>query len=380
TIGYAKYIAKNGIVKHSQFTMDEGQFTAKNSKLPFAELDNRYRIGMLKSEEEDNKLAIACAYVAHYEDVQFYTFSPSDVDYNEMLIKGSFFENGQWTDKIIEYPNVIYDRYRLRGIKRFNNIYEELEGIPFTNEFYGNSISKLEVYDKLKETKELDDVLIPYKKVEKIRDIFRYIEKYGAVILKPEVGSFARGVHYISKEDRNKYFVAERENENKYGEMELRKHLNDLLKKNTFIVQQYIKSRTVDDNPFDIRVHVMKNDKNEWEFVSNYPRIGLHYATIMAMNVGGYTGKLRGFLNRNYLDKHPEQIIKNIESVALKITDVFSSCYEENFNEIAFDLALDQYAEPHLIELNINKPGITTFEFDLARCAIPNAIYTVKNI
>src|SRR5699024_11209333 len=100
TIGYAKYIAKNGIVKSNQFTMDEDEFNAKTSKLSFAEVDERYRIGMLKAKnsEEDETLANVCAYVAHYVDVQYYTFAPVDVDYNAMLLKGSFNENGEWTD------------------------------------------------------------------------------------------------------------------------------------------------------------------------------------------------------------------------------------------------------------------------------------------
>src|SRR5699024_2411605 len=108
TIAYAKYIAKNGIVQSNQFTMDEGQFNANTRKLPFAEVDERYRLGMLKAKnsEVDEKLAIVCAYVAHYEDVQYYTFAPEDVDYNSMLIKGSFYESGEWTDKIVEYPDV----------------------------------------------------------------------------------------------------------------------------------------------------------------------------------------------------------------------------------------------------------------------------------
>src|SRR5699024_8291169 len=108
-----------------------------------------HRVGMLKATNDDDKLATACAYVAHYENIQFYTFSPEDIDYNEMLLRGKFFENGKWISKIVEYPDVIYDRLRLKGIRGYNDVYEELEGIPFTNEFHGNSMSKLEVYDQL---------------------------------------------------------------------------------------------------------------------------------------------------------------------------------------------------------------------------------------
>src|SRR5699024_8927641 len=109
-----------------------------------------------------------------------------------------------------------------------------------------NSISKLEVYDKLKSSGELDDLIIPYKKVEKMRDIFLYIEEYGAVILKPEVGSFAKGGHYIYKKDNKNYFVAEKDKETEYSEISFRKYLNELLISSTFIVQQYINTRTID--------------------------------------------------------------------------------------------------------------------------------------
>lgn len=360
--------------------MEKGQFNAKTSNLPFAQVDERHRIAMLidKNAEEDKQLAVACAYVAHYENVQYYTFSPENVDYNEMLIKGRFFEQGKWIEKIVEYPDVIYDRFRLRGFKRYNTIYDELEGIPFTNEFHGNSISKLDVYDKLKATGQLEDVLIPYKKVEKVRDIFQYIEEYEAVIAKPEIGSFGIGVHYISKIDRNTYFVAEREKETKYTEIELRKYLGDHFKKSTFMVQKFIKSRTIDDHPFDIRVHMMKNGKDEWEFVNIYPRIGLYHAIIMSLDRGGYRGKIEGFLNRNFPEKDFKQIKNNIETKALRITHTFSSTHEKKFNEIAFDFALDESAQPLLIELNVNKPSITNFEFKIALRAIPNAVYIAE--
>src|SRR5699024_3843380 len=209
-----------------------------------------------------------------------------------------------------------------------------------------------------------------YKRVEKIKDIYDYIDKYGDVIIKPEVGSFARGLHYISKLDKNQYFLsireAEQEREMEYTEVELRKYFNELMDKSVFIVQQYIKSRTIDNHPFDIRVHMMKNGKNEWEFVSIYPRIGLYYATIMALNIGGYTSKIHGSLKRNYPQHHHEHILQDIYTKAKNITSTFSSLYDEDFNEIAFDFALNEDANIHLIELNVNKPGITFFEFDLA--------------
>lgn len=375
TIGYAKYIANKGIVKQNEFQNSKGQFNAKVSKHPFAEINNRYSIGMLKSQNDSEKLAVACAYVAHYENVQFYTFTPRDIDYNEMLIKGQFYEDGEWVSRIVEYPDVIYDRFRLRGVKGYTNVYEELDGIPFTNEFYGNSISKLEVYDKLLTTGKLDDVIIPYKRIDKLRDIFEFIEEYEAVIIKPEVGSFAKGVHYISKMENNNYFVAEGNQEKEYSELSLRRYLNDLLNSGIFIVQQYINTRTIDGQPFDIRVHIMKDGKSDWSFVDIYPRIGVRYATISATDKGGYIGKLSGFLDRNFSENQTKKLKQAIKTVAMRVTQTFSTLYNESFNEIALDIALDNNGSPHLIEANINKPGIINFEFDLARHVIPYSIH-----
>lgn len=381
-VGYAKYVAENGIYSTNEFQKErklKDQFNSKTSKLAVANLSkNKVAIGMLTPQGEDDKLAIACAYVANYEGSDFYYFRPQDVDYDTGLIRGHFYENKEWTPKIVPYPDVIYDRLRLRGTGYYNEIYGEFEGIPITNEFYGNSISKLEVYDNLYETGKLNDVIIPYQKVTRTKDILDFIELYKAVIVKPEVGSFARGVHLIEKQDSGQYLVAEKDNKRVYSEIALAKFLRKILEEGSFLVQKYIETRTQEGNPFDIRVHMMKNGKNNWDFVTLYPRIGLNYATIMSMNSGGYTGKLVGFLKRNYPNESAEKIENSIKNAALNITNTFSSLYEENFNEIAFDFALDKNAIPSLIEVNINKPGITVFEFDLAQFAIPNAIHIAK--
>ncbi|HLT55708.1 MAG TPA: YheC/YheD family protein, partial [Bacillota bacterium] len=308
----------------------------------------------------------------------FFYFSPKDIDFDEMLIRGYFYENKKWIPKIVEYPDVIYDRLRLRGIKGYNIVYQELEGIPFTNEFFGNSISKLEVYDKLADTGAFNDVLIPYQKVDRTRDIFNYIDKFGQVILKPEVGSFAQGVHFISKEKNDQYFVAIGDKEEYYNEFSLSNYLRELIKKGTFIVQKYIETRSIDGQPFDIRVHMMKDGNGEWSFVKIYPRIGVYYATIVITRKGGYVGNINGFLERNYGKENVYKLRKQIETLSTELVTHFESIYDKNINEIALDLAIDKKLNPKLIEINVNKPGIVYYEFDVAKHAIEYAKYLAE--
>ena len=379
TIGYAKYIAENGIylTNSSQRLTSKGQFNARNTNLPWAELSKKTSIGMLVPEQGENELAIACAYVAKYEDVDFFYFSPKDIDYDEMFIKGYFYEDKEWISKVVNYPDVIYDRLRLRGVKGHNTIYEELEGIPFTNEFYGNSISKLEVYDKLTKAKSVDDVIIPYQKVGKVRDIFRFIEKYGTVIVKPEIGSFAKGVHLIQKIEMNKYFVVDGDKETYHSEFSLSDYLRSMIRKDTFIVQRYIETRTKEGNPFDIRVHMMKDGNGEWSFTNSYPRIGINYATISSTGNGGYIGGLEGFLNRNFND-NDSKLKQKIEKISLNIAASFEDLYKNELSELALDLAIEKNSTVYLIEVNVNKPGIIYYEFEVAKHAIPYSVYLAE--
>ncbi|MBC5637937.1 YheC/YheD family protein [Ornithinibacillus sp. BX22] len=378
TIGYAIYIAKNGIFLTNSFQKQSksiGNFDSRNSNLEWAELDNRVSIGMLVQENEINNLTIACAYVAKYENVHFFYFTPKDIDYDEMCIRGYFYQNKEWVPMIVNYPDVIYDRLRARGIEGFHTVYEELEGIPFTNQFYGNSISKLEVYDKLSAIEQLSDIMIPYQKVNRLKDIFHYIQEYGSVILKPEVGSFAKGVRYIEKLNIDRYRVADGENVNELSELSLSKYIRDVIKKGTFIVQKYIETRTKEGNPFDIRVHMMKDGNGEWSFVNKHPRIGTNYATITVFRSGGYVGELVAFLNRNYSQDKSSILVSKIEERALNIASEFDALYENKISELGIDLAIDKDLNIYLIEVNVNKPGIVYYEFEVAKHAIPYAKY-----
>lgn len=382
TIAYAKYIAKNRIFHTNQFeqlVLPEDQFNTKYAKLEIADLKYNITVGMLVSEKEINELTVACAYVANYENVNFYYFTPKDIDFDEKLIRGYFYENYEWIPKVVPYPDVIYDRLRLRGIKGFNFVYEELDEIPITNEFYGDSIDKLEVYNKLKETKQLDDIMIPYKQVERVKDVEHFIHDFEKVILKPSKGSFARGVHFIEKLRTNEYKVAVNDSIELYNELNLKEYIRELIKSETYIVQKYIESRTIEGQPFDIRAHLMKDRTGNWSTAKIYPRIGINY-TIIGASLGGYISKLQGFLKRNFPDNNTNEIIEKLESLSKSTAEIFEKLYDHEMNELGIDFVLDKEAKPYLTEINVNKPGIVNYEFEVAKYAIQFAKYlAMKN-
>ncbi|WP_096190268.1 YheC/YheD family protein [Evansella halocellulosilytica] len=378
TIAYAKYIGENGLYLTNKFdkTTQEYGFNSQLSELPEIKQNNRINIGLLIGDEnEDEALKKACAYVAHYEDVNFYYFTPNDIDYEEKLIKGHYYINHKWENKITKYPDVIYDRLRLRGIKSFHKIYQEFEGIPFTNEFFGNSMSKLEVYNRMSSVEELNSYIIPYRKIDRIKDVHQFLDNYEAIIIKPEIGSFAKGVHLVEKIKLDKYYVVEGGNKQYLNYNELTNYFRSLIRKGTLIVQKYIRTRTKEGNPFDIRAHMLKNDQGEWDYAIIYPRIGFNYATISPLDEGGQISNFKGFIKRTYSINEYDYFVNAIKEMTQKFAVHFEEMNDHPLNELAFDIAIDEEKNLYLIEINVNKPGVLYHEFEVAQLVIPYCKY-----
>lgn len=354
------------------------------SKLQVPELSHfpesdRILIGMLTDTVESSPLKIACAYVAFYENADFFYFTPNDIDYERRLIAGLFYQNNEWIPQLVRYPDVIYDRLRLRGFDVAARVYDEFAGTPFTNERPGNSMSKLEAYDKLLATGQFDHVIIPYERATSLDVIIDYLERYKMIILKPEIGSFGKQVFFITETDDNQFFIAERGNNQKMSHENLMKFLFNVVGNGHFIVQKYIMTRTRESKPFDIRVHLMKNGLDEWSIVILYPRIGIHFAVISSTGDGGYLGGWPGFIKRNFPECNFAEIDEEIRSLCLNIAKTFESLCDERVNEIALDIAIDRNLNLYLIELNANMPGMIYYEFDVARHAIPYATFLAKS-
>ncbi|GEN47168.1 YheC/YheD family protein [Alkalibacillus haloalkaliphilus] len=378
---YAQYIAINQIFHQNQYT-DKSKLTnifdSVSSKLPFKSTDDKISVGMLIPQNEVNELTVASAYVANYENVYFYYFTIKDIDYEEMKIRGYFYQNHEWVPKIVEYPDVIYDRLRGRGISNFKHVYDEFEGIPFTNELKGLSHDKVEVYDQITSAGLFNEHIIPYKKIERVKDIEHFMQDFNRVILKPTGGSFAIGVHYIEKKKNLDYIVIQGAEKKYYNKVTLTQYLRELLKKGQFVIQEYIETRTIDNNPMDVRVRMTKNSEGKWDFVTIFPRIGFHETVITPVEKGGYTTNLIPFLERNF--KGDSKVLtNNIEELSLNLVKSIEAYFDYSLSDIGIDLALDQYSSIKIIELNVNKPGTFHNEFQTAQYVIPYAKFLALN-
>ena len=365
---YAKYLALN----QTKPTLEIQTLNNENKKPVIAMLSPAKGISKLKS---------ACVAAAGMYDCEFFYFTPDDIDYEEKIIQGKTYINHKWETKKYSYIHgidVIYDRIRSIGNKKYKKVYETLNHIPLTHKTFGESLNKLHVYDKFKEEGSLADHIIPYIYYKNAEDTIGFINKHKKIIIKPQIGLMGNGLYLIEYKDYN-YRIIVKNEEYMMEEQEFKIWLEETIKNNPYVVQKYIYSRTKDDQAFDIRSHLMRNYYNKWDLIVLLPRVGIEYEKMTPMKIGGYTGLWAGFIKRNYGEEKFEKINKQMRVLSRRFTNLFEELFETEISEIGIDFAIDEKGHIYLLELNLRRPGFFYYEFDVAKRAIGYARYLHEN-
>lgn len=314
----------------------------------------------------------SCAAVAKLEGHDFFYFSPGKVDFENKLITGWVYENGEWIEKEMPFPDVIYNASGPKTEKQ-QNVYRILkQTIPFTSHSVG---TKMRVYEKVKKGKDFAEFLIPYKKIETFTTIIEFIDIYRKVVIKPSSGNKGRNVFFLEKSgerfvlyDGTQEVIVDREALKVFYE----KHI----KIKEFLIQKYILCQTKSGFSYDFRMHMQKGADGNWNINRIYPRITGGDKPVNNISSGGFRGELEIFLKNEFGDES-ENTKKYLEQFAMMFTPHFESLYNKSFDELGLDVCLDENYKIRIFEVNW-RPGSKTRELDFARYQIPYAAYLAK--
>lgn len=365
TIAYAKYIARSGVMytdAASRAAMAKGQFNARTTDLPFVAYDKRPCIGMLVGKQTNDKLSITLAQVAKEKNIQLYYFTPKDIDFDRGLIKGFFYEDDEWVPKVVEYPDVIVDRLKMRGSEDAQIIYDELEDIPFTNEWAVHSHNRSETYESLHANEQIAKVLTDYQKVTRPRNVFQFIEKYGKVLFKSENISL-NAVYSIERLSNNTYLVTRGTNRKECSEIQLRNLIKNLMKENAFIIQQDVRMKNDNDELTEVHIHLMKDANDEWSLVNQYVKV---QKTLEDGTIQENKEDISSFIKS-------EAMQKQIKNVAVQAALSLEEIKEEAISEIALIAAVNQDQEINILEIDPNGPKTVHDEKLIANALIAYA-------
>lgn len=362
-IAYAKYIAENGVmhISHeSKSAIAKGQFQAIKTDLPLANHESEICVGMLAGKQTYDDISTTFAKTANDYNAAFYTFTPIDIDYDLELIRGSFYENGKWVQKVAEFPSVIIDRLKLRNSPEARIIYEELEGIPFTNEWATDSTIRSTIYRSLQDDKDIGNSIGAFQNVNRPLHVFQFLEQYGQVQLKQEDMAYSKPIYTIRKCDNGEYEVLTETTRKVYRENQLRNYIHHLIEDNRYIVQLY---PAIHDILPEIHAFIMKDDHHKWTTVS------VHAELTSIESDDSIT------LSKQTLDKFTGENIEvtgmkeQLTALSIKTGSVMEDKLKTELSEVALTFAVEDDQILRLIEANPNGPK-AVYDIDIYSGAV----------
>ncbi|MFD0048630.1 YheC/YheD family protein [Actinomycetes bacterium NPDC127524] len=332
-------------------------------------------IGMLhhRTDPSNVKKAYAYAAVAKAEGVNFFYFTPGKVNIEQQKISGKAYENGQWIEKEFPFPDVIYNASYPVGDKAEEIVDYLYDRIPFTSHSIG---SKLTVYNRINQSKEFKQYLIPFYKLTNVQIFYDMINRYQKVIIKPLTGHQGESIVFIEKDGSNHYKMNDAGLVSSFQEKQLLNLISHKLLEKDYIVQQFISSQTKSGQVFDFRLHVQKNGEGKWVITSIYPRIGRLGTITSNMGSGGYSTYLDVFLKTEFGDSWYD-IQRYLEQFAISFSNYFDSLYDNELDELGIDVGIDSNQKLWLFEVNWRPgpPSIYNVELDVAKNTILYAKY-----
>ncbi|SFI83056.1 YheC/YheD family endospore coat-associated protein [Thermoflavimicrobium dichotomicum] len=297
-----------------------------------------------------------------------FIFNPKEVDWSTRTVKGwHILPSGKWTSSVQPLPHLIYDRCFYANQKQYLSYKPYILRITQDPHIrlLGRPLSgKWQTYLLLKQNPKLLPFLPPTFPYRSGSSIFSYLQTWPAILLKPNGGSLGCGVIAILKIS-NGFLVRGRSKTNQViqhifsSKKQLQTWLQHSVQGTRYIIQPFLKLTTSDHRPFDVRILVQKNEKQQWETTGMAVRIGQPLTITSNLHGGGEALALQPFLDQRYSPKTVRHIISQME----QLTKLVPAFIEENHGsllELGLDIGIDPQGKVWLLEVN-SKPGRAIF-------------------
>ncbi len=303
------------------------------------------KVGMLRFNDRPGVIARTVAYVCDHHDIEFFYFTPDDVDLTNLEINGQFLVKGEWVRRKTRFPDVI-DNAPMRQRDKF--LYSVLSEYSFlTTKRIG---TKKEVFRKLEKDGRFEDVLIPYRLVEYESDMQPMLDVYKYVLLKPVSSNQGRNI-YVVEQIKSGYRVMTDSTSKTYSEKGFSAFFSQTFSDKLHICQPFIESKTKEGHPFDVRIHTRKNSEGDWSTVKIYPRIGIGHAITSNISQGGGTSPINPFLEAQFGDRWQE-VKSSLNQLSKSFPKRFQSLYDYSLDGLGIDLGIDKSGKLWLFEVN----------------------------
>lgn len=288
----------------------------------------------------------------------FYVFS-----YEQFLRQGYYCEDGDWTAAQLPAPDVIYNRIHSRAReykKDFKHFREQVTqlSIPFFNDRF---LSKWEVYEHLKNEKNLDSYL-PETKLFSKDHFYELAQKHHTLFLKPIHGSQGRNIFKVTRATDSLYTfetslksLAATQG-GPFSLDELYQQIKPFIQERIYIIQQGIPLLSYQSSLMDFRVLCHQNSDNDWRVTSTVARIAANQEFVSNLARGGTLTRPLNALRTCISENKSLEVLAQMKELALESASILNRNSQGIIGELGIDIGVDQDGKTWLIEVN-SKPS-----------------------
>lgn len=285
-------------------------------------------------------------------------FHPDDWNMNTNRITGTIFNeaSASWDYDHLPLPELIYDRCFHSKHSSKSKTYQIIQRLKKKTHFLSIGLpNKWRVHEALSRHHVLATYLPKTIKPTTIEEVIHSLFADEALVIKPVHGSQGKGILFISFQ-RDIITMQTHHHGKIITAMlsfdELKKWLQKIFTKNSYIVQTYLSLITDKNKPFDMRVLLQKNAHGGWQEVGRGIKVGLPGSLVSNLHNGGSVQSFDTWIYEQPAQKQiHEQLNELIHFIPLALEEEFGCLFE-----LGIDIGIDSKGHCWLLEVN-SKPG-----------------------
>ncbi|WP_066068304.1 YheC/YheD family endospore coat-associated protein [Neobacillus soli] len=300
-------------------------------------------------------LAAAC-------EMECFRFIPSAINPHTLQVRGKRFDSTVkgWLDCELPIPAIVYDRCFYGDDEHSKQCLPIVSWLKSRNDitFLGYGLpNKLELYKVLKNTV-LTSYLPATHSVIDQEIVLNELSAMKKIILKPISGSQGYGIYYLKKNDKS--FHVKTEKQKKIisrifpNEAKLIQWLKVLIKQRDYLLQPYLELSNHEQQPFDIRILLQKNEHGVWGERGRGVRIGSTGGILSNLSAGGSVVTFAEWTS-SLPPAKGEYIRQELNYILSKLPFILENEFLPLF-EIGVDIGIAKNGSIWILDVN-SKPG-----------------------
>lgn len=252
----------------------------------------------------------------------------------------------------VPIPKVIHNRTFVRKSKKKMSKFHSLRKkgtIIFNDDTY--FLQKDKVCELFKNNEKLKDH-IPDTREGTVNALHDMLKKHSALVIKPTSGAMGKGIFVLEKIKKKKWSMRYK-HKKKIKRIVFKQHnlpdvLTNRLNNRSYIIQEKIPLATYQGRPYDLRVHVQREENGKWVVAAIIAKVAGQKSFLTNVASGGKEYLLEDILSHKL---SYDKVYHDISKLAFRIAKYCDQQFS-HIADIGIDIGITDDGFPFFIECN----------------------------